>query len=335
MDIEFHYYVTYILAKEAGFDEDEAATIAYSSQYVDDNSCIFRINKGAANEYENYISQTMNIAKPKRELMRIYPLFHFIPGDPLSRTAKRRDGQMHMLNTTPDSRRANRLIDEALSLTPMNPYRIGIATHSYMDTWSHQNFLGDFAGFNSMEGIKEKLAPNIGHADAGHGPDIPGLIWKDRRLVRAARVVSNKSRFLDAARRVFQKYVKAVQPRESKQETSRRWRKLRGVLSAAVGNESTEDSHERRQARIEKYETMANGIPEYNKDKWFRESVETNVRGLPDIWDVVTLLPDRHKWRRGYRDKDWHKFQEAVKTHQHAAELLCEDIFEQVEVEHY
>ena len=37
MDIEFHYWITGIIAFEAGFTEEEAKTIAYSSQYVDEN----------------------------------------------------------------------------------------------------------------------------------------------------------------------------------------------------------------------------------------------------------------------------------------------------------
>ncbi len=37
MNIEFHYYITKYLALSAGFEEDEAEIIAYSSQFVDDN----------------------------------------------------------------------------------------------------------------------------------------------------------------------------------------------------------------------------------------------------------------------------------------------------------
>jgi len=33
MDIEFHYYITFILCCKAGYCEDDAYTIAYSSQY--------------------------------------------------------------------------------------------------------------------------------------------------------------------------------------------------------------------------------------------------------------------------------------------------------------
>ena len=38
MQKDFHYYVTYALAKTAGFSPEESEIIAYSSQLVDDNN---------------------------------------------------------------------------------------------------------------------------------------------------------------------------------------------------------------------------------------------------------------------------------------------------------
>ena len=110
----FHFYMTFLIAGKAGFGEGDASIIAYSSQYVDDNNIIYEINKDKAQHYKNYISQTMNILKPKPKLFRIYPLFHFIPGDPLHKGAYRKDGVLHWLNTTPDSENANKVIDKAL-----------------------------------------------------------------------------------------------------------------------------------------------------------------------------------------------------------------------------
>jgi hypothetical protein len=40
MDVEFHYYMTYLVAAKAGFGSDDAFKIAYTSQYVDDNEMI-------------------------------------------------------------------------------------------------------------------------------------------------------------------------------------------------------------------------------------------------------------------------------------------------------
>jgi hypothetical protein len=43
MDREFHSYMTYIIALRAGFETDDAYTIAYSSQYTDDNDTPYEI----------------------------------------------------------------------------------------------------------------------------------------------------------------------------------------------------------------------------------------------------------------------------------------------------
>ena len=76
MDIEFHYYMTYIIARRAGFSPNDSSVIAYSSQYTDDNTEHLYISQDTPDAYESYISQTVNILKPQKELMRIYPVFH-------------------------------------------------------------------------------------------------------------------------------------------------------------------------------------------------------------------------------------------------------------------
>ena len=43
MNIEFHYYIIHFLANQAGFPEEEAQLIAYSSQFVDHNIVSYRI----------------------------------------------------------------------------------------------------------------------------------------------------------------------------------------------------------------------------------------------------------------------------------------------------
>lgn len=333
MDIEFHYYVTYILAKKAGFSRDEAYVIAYSSQYVDDNTIIFNINKKKANAFTNYISQTMDITRPKNRLMRIYPLFHFVPGDPQARSARRRDGSLHLLNTTPGSTRGNKLINEALRTK--NLYRIGIATHSFMDTWAHQNFIGYYDNFNSMEGMREKLIPNVGHADAMHQPDIPGLIWRDRRLAGTLRAVSNNLRFFTASEKVFEKYVKYQDRKAKKADIQNVWTGVKTAIEKAIGEEFTMDSSSGSKERIKRYKTITPGIPEFKPDDWFNEAVETRTRGLPDKWEVVKLFPDEHVWKDGYEGSRWYNFQAAVVDHQHFAEETCGDIFTQMEVENY
>ena len=208
MDIEFHHYITYIIARTAGFRPEDASIIAYASQYTDDNDTVYTINKDGSDEYSNYISQTMDIFNPQKEFMRIYPVFHFMPGtlpEIIGDSARRGDGKLHLMNTVPDNLNGKQLINAALY--SHNLYSIGIATRMYADTFAHQNFVGFDKSFNDMKGILENLIPSIGHADAKHKPDMPALIWKDGRLVSSHSEVDNKKRFLEATRCIYDKYA--------------------------------------------------------------------------------------------------------------------------------
>jgi hypothetical protein len=340
MDIEFHYYMTFLIAGKAGFGEKDAYTIAYTSQHVDDNDIIYEINKDTAQYYRNYISQTMNITKPKAKLFRIYPLFHFIPGDPLYKDAYRRDGVLHLLNTTPDSENANNIIDSALK--SKNLYRIGIASHAYVDTWAHQNFIGYYNEFNSMSGMLEKLSPNIGHADAGHNPDWPALVWQDKRLVIKNRRIDNKERFMSAAGRLFEKYRIYIDKNCSKPSLNSDRMSLIKQLRGAIGG--TDQHNDNVKARIEKYKEVSQkmlgfDIPAYDEYVWFENAVNEQVRGLRDKsdnfltrWDPLT---DIYTWKtpEGYTKTDWFRFQEAVKTNQEEAwEILNKKVFSSMDL---
>jgi hypothetical protein len=341
MDIEFHYYMTFLVAGKAGFGEDDASTIAYSSQFVDDNDIIYEIHKDTAQYYKNYISQTMNILKPKAKLFRIYPLFHFIPGDPLHKVSYRRDGVLHWLNTTPDSENANHVIDSALK--SKNFYRIGIATHSYVDTWAHQNFIGYYNEFNSMSGVLQQLAPNIGHADAGHDPDWPALVWVDERLLDKNSRIDNKERFMKSAGSLFAKYRLYVDKKcSAKSLNADRMQLIKG-LRAAIGE--IDQSNANKKVRIERYKELSQRMlkyemPEYDEYAWFEDAVNEKVRGLRDKsdsrlsrWDPLT---DIYTWKkpRKYKETSWYKFQEAVKLNQDTTwDLLNTRVFSKLDLE--
>ncbi len=323
MDIEFHYYMTYLISTKAGLDPDRAQVLAHSSQFIDNNDMIFEVDKGQSSAYRNYISQTMNILKPKPKLLRIYPIFHFIPGDPLSKTAWRKDGKMHWLCTTPNSENANKTMDMAIASGDL--YRIGIAAHGYVDTWAHQNFIGYYDDFNAMKIGLRKVLPNIGHAEAGHNPDWPALVWWDPRLINGA--VDNKVRFLEAAGYLFEKLARFARSNKSNEKILMEKEKLLTDLSEAIGER--DQTNERREERIGRYLKLAEKadygdtkLPLYDEDLWFELSVKEDVRGLQDRSDVKLLrfdpFTDKYTWKnsRNYQETDWHQFQEAVKRHQ-------------------
>jgi hypothetical protein len=320
---EFHYDITWLIAARAGLPPHDVQIVAYASQYTDDNDIIFIIDKGQPTEYRNYISQTVNILNPESRLFRIYPLFHFIPGDPMTGSTWRKDGSMHWLNTTPDSENANLVMDAALATG--NLYCIGIACHGYADTWAHQNFVGYQSEFNAMSGPLSAAIPNIGHAEAGHDPDWVSLVWQDTRLIYER--VDNKARFIAAAASMFRKLAGYVDPRMSVKELDVREASLKNDLDRCIGAEDQDNAHEDR--RTARYRELARTseyggreMEPYNAQGWMDEAVDEDVRGLRDRSGTLLArldpFTDRYPWkdRENYKQTHWHRFQEAVKQHQ-------------------
>ena len=321
MDIEFHYYITYIVALRAGFAPGDAYVIAYASQYTDDNTTVYTIDKGGPGEYSNYISQTANILKPQKELMGIYPAFHFMPGtlvELAGDSARRRDGKLHLMNTIPDSMNSRKLLQAALD--SHDPYRIGIATHMYADTFAHQNFVGFEESFNGMKGLFEGIVPDIGHADAGYKPDRISLSWEDRRLVQSHSKIDNKERFIEAARCIYQRYAGYL-------NTSQDSRKTATQIDKAIGKHK-----DGKNGRIDRYKKMiGRGFIKYDKKDWFREAVDRVSVEIPYAGgeDTVPRSETEYVWKGNYKESRWYRFQEAVKAHQRPAmDTVIGPIFE-------
>ena len=333
MDIEFHYWITGIIAFEVGFTEEEAKTIAYSSQYVDENDVSITVQeKSSSEKYVNFVSQTMNILQPKDRLMRIYPIFHFIPGDPVAPSARRRDGKMHLFNTTPNNRFANELMDEAFKAPDeVRLFRIGIATHAFADTWAHQNFTGWHENFNAM-GIN--ALPNIGHADAKHYPDWVGHRWLDTRLVEGD--INNSHRFLSAAEELFKRYCDFLASRGRYGDSERpSWPGVQNKLIYAMGSAASGDISYDGETRISRYKKLAPWLPKtFDESKWFNDAIETNVEGLRSILSSFTVFRDKYFWRkdRNREETNWYRFQAAVKDHERYAIKLLSPLFAQIGV---
>ena len=316
MDIEFHYYIAYILALRAGFKNDEAYKIAYSSQFVDDNTTEFKISQKTADAYSNYISQTSDITKPEKNLMRIYPAFHFMPGkkeEIEQDSAMRRDGKLHILNTIQDNSNSSAVLKEAFNTKDL--YRIGIATHMYADTFAHQNFVGYYESCNSMKGLLEKVIPNIGHADAQYAPDWPANIWTDPRLIRKNSEIDNKARFLKAAGCIFEQYSLYLDPQCPRSVIDQEEKALIAEIEKEIGDHDV--NNEEMPNRIARYKEFIKKINkgefiDYDENAWFNNAIDKNlIASMPLIngWGA-------YKWKADHKESNWYGFQEAVKAHQ-------------------
>jgi hypothetical protein len=338
MDIEFHYYMTYLIAARAGFAPAEAGIIAHSAQEIDDNHILITVGKGTASAYDGIITQTMNILRPQHN-KRIYPIFHFIPGEPGAPSAKRKDGLSSAWVTTPNSPLANEMLDTALRSGDL--YRIGASSHAYADTWAHQNFLGKDDAFNEMpsETLAERIEGSvslmrIGHALAGHLPDIPGLIWTDGRLEDAE--IDNTGRFMDAAGHLLRRFAALKCPQLSRTELDGAVQSLVADLRADIGP-SSKSAARRDERRIARYKKRAltgpygaSPIPEYKESQWADEAfveqrsdlveqiavyMAKNAGLIGDILDFGTPIQCAWKDAPTREQTHWYRFQEAVKSH--------------------
>jgi hypothetical protein len=326
MDKEFHYYITYFIALRAGFNEQNAYIIAYSSQYTDDNNVEYVINPDTSSQYHAYISQTYDIFKPREERLRIYPVFHFMPGsgdELLVASAKRKDGKTHLLNTIPNNKNAQLCLTDALDSRDL--YQTGIATHVYTDTFAHKNFVGCKDDFNDIRGILGALTPSIGHADAQVKPDAPTRMWKDKRLIEAHEKIDNKVRFLDAAGWLYDIYTNHLGTRNFR-------KKVVQQIDEAIGNSKSTVKE-----RTERYKALIGpGFIEYKKKAWFKEAVRFDTRITCDSSTNMEPRTDIiYLWKDNYRQSYWYKFQEAVKAHQKFAMYFIGPILDSLGVRSY
>ena len=224
MQIDFHYYCIGALARAAGFNSEEALIIAYASQYVDNSteSELIRLEvKGGDIRFDPVRTAHSGLESFSWSAQkRVFIPFHFIPPKPFIP----RKNEFSFV-TEPGSSFAELLLEEADK--EENPERrlcrIGIALHTFADSWSHQNFSGRLSRKeNDVENIHEwkeneydhlefenilfDLLPQIGHAEAGFFPDLTYQKWKyDSGHPSKTIKRDNTEEFLHAAEVIYKK----------------------------------------------------------------------------------------------------------------------------------
>ncbi len=283
MNIEFHYYIIYFLANRAGFSDEEAYTIAYSSQFVDDNIIIYEIQTG----------DTPFITKPTQNYGfwdRSYPNevflpFHFVPGGPRNSTGNSgadglRKGGPNPFSCTADSRNSKDLFIGALKTR--NLYRIGIAVHAYADTWAHQHFSGYLEKWNELD--PSSVMPAIGHAQALKNPDTIEGIWEDPRMPVGNRVVRNRERFFKAARKIYKYFC--VHNRRSFDDAD----DVLHRLSELIGPPGREKPAMERILDL----IIEDGMTKYDRQEWLHSALTS----IPTSEEILFKGYDKLLWAR-------------------------------------
>jgi len=218
---DFHFYVTYALARRLGIPRPEAELIAWANQFTDE------LDEGSIHRIQTQSALLGNWDDPQIQMSVLVP-FHFVPGnDPV-----------HPWKTTPDSPHARDLL--ALALASRSPLRLGIALHAIQDTFSHQGFSGWREELNSCYpwySLTSAL-PNVGHAEMRATPDIVNIVWTDPR---SNERIDNRYRAMEAARvtcRMLQRWSRGAKP-----ETP--WQELKKELKPVFATPSYDERKEK------------------------------------------------------------------------------------------
>ncbi|MBN1525210.1 MAG: hypothetical protein JW904_12040 [Spirochaetales bacterium] len=329
--------MTYILAKYAGLEEYDCITVAYSSQYVDNNLVGHRIHTDGK-AYETTVTHNYSWWSDWFPL-HVYVPFHFFPGDLTYYGARRTDGKRHRLNTTPGGQFVRELARRAFSTG--NLYRIGLGLHTLADSWAHQNFTGTNDEWNTYS--PNSPIPKVGHADAITAPDAITGKWIDSRLEGEYQYIDNEARFLEAAQCLYGylceytgKWQRTTDPADHPDD----WEKVRSRIKYLIGD--YDEFNMRQTERINGY-ILEEELLEYNKYDWFREAVhynesESKLEDMFKGYDKLAWFKEEFLHKTGFLKKsplvgrdsfyfshyfNWH---EAAKEHVKDARLILKGV---------
>lgn len=146
MQKDMHYYGTYAIARMAGLKPKDAHIIAYSAQFVDNSTMTDSqmhedggLLYGVATAHHAPKAVYDSVLHGNKGQRRMWVPFHFYPGNKGDNLSKR-------LVCQKNSPLVNEMFDNHINRTKENlPYilhLIGIASHVYVDTFSHYGFSG-------------------------------------------------------------------------------------------------------------------------------------------------------------------------------------------------
>jgi hypothetical protein len=241
--------------------------------------------------------------------------FHFLPGDYEN---VKINGMTNPYCTTRNSKNANRLLDDALKSG--NLYRIGIALHTYADTWAHERFTGFEEKWNKVvEWYKDfkALAPDIGHADVWHVPDQICKTWKDHRF-EGEVPIKNRERAFQAAENIYNKL--------SNKRKGPPWADIKTDIEKIIHLDSAVDDADEKKVydeRKRRIEAFVGENLDYDKEKWISEAIEFDLVEVKKSYlDVPPTVAEKEfvsvdlRLNEDFRSSNWYEFQVAAKIHQ-------------------
>lgn len=348
MQQDFHFYVTGMLAKHAGYTDDESITIATAAQYVDHATESFPIHFEDGRIFETTMTAHYHIRSFEEGVQKkVFMCFHFPPHG-LTTEGERK---FFSFKTKENSPIINDLLYQIKADTvqgtydyldrnttfPFHLYRLGVAIHTLADSWSHKSFTGRHNDENDVgkiwfkKGSKWKrqyyndwkwdVAPTIGHAECGHYPDQPFRCMQynlpsseGKKMKKITR--TNPVQFKEAAKKCLEwlnKFNTDTSDSNLWDDDSPAMKCLDFLIKL-----EEEDSKKRIQALKENevftkhYSSLFAGSSDYNSNKWRDEAIIP--RELNDPWGERKRRKQLHaKPKPGFEGSNFRLFHKAAK----------------------
>ena len=339
MQIDFHHAVTYVAARLADFEHEEAITVAHAAQYVDDATSSGVVNFHNQAMYYRISSAHKMIDKRNLSALenhRVWLPFHFLPGNDGKLSGHNHEGDfIHKIVCKPDSPVAQDMVKAAI-LDHKKPYALqllGITMHVYADTWAHQGFAGVLHDINEVDDATEigtsgvfdgflgdflrskldDLIPPLGHGRANIFPDMPFLSWKYNNGHGKEIKRNNTDDFCAAANAM----CKAMQRFRAKNPDA----EVAGIADADMAQirHLFESIKEKDGEKRHKFwlQNIANGYFDAI-DAVPLEQISYEPRGRTS-WKYAALGSSHdiavHKYQSNFLKSDWKLFHDALQTH--------------------
>ena len=238
MQRDMHYFCTFAMARAAGIPVDDANTIAYASQFVDDSTrydskvhedggLLFGVTT-AHSPFEALVRSPRDHLSKFADQRKVWVPFHFFPGGKGTNFREKiiciKDGEL-----------ANEMFKNNLSVALIKDYGLellGLSAHVYADTFSHYGFSGMCSPYNRVDqnslgeqyAPKKGILPTLSHAcevfkdyvigggaeqftnALGHGPvsDLPDRPFQEWDF---SYEVECPSRDLDSSRKNYETFL--------------------------------------------------------------------------------------------------------------------------------
>lgn len=347
MQIDFHFDVTYTVARMAGLSHDESQIIAYSSQYVDDatNQGNVKFENGAM---YNRLSSAHKMLDYRNfeELANhhVWIPFHFLPGNGGLPAGENPEGSfIDKIVCRPNSYVAQDMIETCISHKekPYALHLLGITSHVYADTWAHQGFAGVTHDINSIYDIEDedendsgiiarlsdffedmfdKVASKItsdvkplGHGAALSHPDMPFLKWSYKNGRDEPVNRDNTEIFIEAASHLYALYRNFQGFNENPSSFSEENKTLIRQRFLSFTQKESNKRHDQWLNDLKSgqlgFEAPSVNYSAKGKNSWKYKALGTE--------NEVDLLTDVFPYKPEFLVSDWKLFHDALQLHRY------------------